>query len=123
MSAIRRSLFKCYHLYYLNTAMSTHRYKTLAQTSHNLILTSQDCSIVRTIEFWLTDNLWINPYKNSRICGVLYTYDCSITLMINCYMPCDTYTVHVDENYVDTLNTISHLLYSYNPSHVVIGDL
>ena len=43
--------------------MSTHRYKTLAQTSHNLILTSQDCSIVRTIEFWLTDNLWINPYK------------------------------------------------------------
>ena len=34
-------------------------------------------------------------------------------------MPCDTYTV--DENYVDTLNTISHLLYSYNPSHVVIG--
>ena len=43
--------------------MSTHRYKTLAQTSHNLILTRQDCSIVRTIEFWLTDNLWINPYK------------------------------------------------------------
>ena len=54
------SLFKCYHLYYLNTAMSTHRYKTLAQTSHNLILTSQE---LRTIEFWLTDNLWINPYK------------------------------------------------------------
>ena len=34
-------------------------------------------------------------------------------------MPCDNYTV--DENYVDTLNTISQLLYSYNPSHVVIG--
>ena len=43
--------------------MSTHRCKTLAQTSHNLILTSQDCSIVRTVEFWLTDNIWINPYK------------------------------------------------------------
>ena len=41
--------------------------------------------------------------KNNRICGVLYTYDCSTTLMINCYMPCDNYTVHVDENYVDTL--------------------
>ena len=39
--------------------------------------------------------------------------------MINCYMPCDNYTV--DENYVDTLNTISQLLYSYNPSHVVMG--
>ena len=57
--------------------------------------------------------------KNSRICVVLYTCDCSTTLMINCYMPCDNYTV--DENYVDTLNTISQLLYSYNPSHVVIG--
>ena len=43
--------------------MSTHRFKTLAQTSHNLTLTSQDCSIVLIIEFWLTDNLWINPYK------------------------------------------------------------
>ena len=27
-------MFKYYHLYYLNTAMSTHKYKTLAQTSH-----------------------------------------------------------------------------------------
>ena len=42
--------------------MSTH-IKTLAQTSQNLIPTGQDCSIVSTIEFWLTDNLWINPYK------------------------------------------------------------
>ena len=34
-------------------------------------------------------------------------------------MPCDNYTVN--ENYVDTLNTISEIWYTYNPSHVVIG--
>ena len=31
---------------------------------HNLIIsTNQDCSIARTIEFGLTDNLWIHPFK------------------------------------------------------------
>ena len=46
--------------------------------------------------------------SNNRICGVLYTCDSSTVLMINCYMPCDNYTE--DENYTDTLTTISHFI-------------
>ena len=53
---------------------------------------------------------------NNRICGVLYTCDGSIILMINCYIPCDNYIE--DENYTDTLNTISQILYTHNPSHI-----
>ena len=39
--------------------------------------------------------------------------------MINCYMPYDNYTEN--NNYTDTLNTISQLLYAHSPSHVIIG--
>ena len=35
----------------------------MAQTSYYLILASQEYSIVLTIEFGLTDSLWINPDK------------------------------------------------------------
>ena len=38
--------------------------------------------------------------------------------MINCYMPFDNYSVN--DNYVDTLNTISLLFCSYYTSDVVI---
>ena len=55
----------------------------------------------------------------NRLCAIMYTCNNSSILLLNCYMPCDNSTN--DTEYIDILNSISQLMYTYDPSHVIIG--
>ena len=43
----------------------------------------------------------------------------SLTMLLNVYMPCDENTD--DHVFINVLNTISQLLYTHNPCHIIIG--
>ena len=55
----------------------------------------------------------------NQICAITYTYNNVSILLLNCYMPYDKFTDKGE--YIDVLNVISQLLYTHNPSHVIIG--
>ena len=55
----------------------------------------------------------------NRLCAIMYTCNNTSILLLNCYMPCDNSTD--DTEYIDILNSISQLMYTYDPSHVIIG--
>ena len=55
----------------------------------------------------------------NRLCAIMYTCNNTSILLLNCYMPRDISTN--DTEYGDILNSISQLMYTYDPSHVIIG--
>ena len=55
----------------------------------------------------------------NQICAITYTYNNVSILLLNCYMPYDKFADKGE--YIDVLNVISQLLYTLNPSHVIIG--
>ena len=56
---------------------------------------------------------------SNRVCGLLYSENDSLTMLLSVYMPCDKNTD--DHVFINVLNTISQLLYKHNPCHIIIG--
>ena len=56
----------------------------------------------------------------NRLCAIMYTFNNTSILLLNCYMPCDNSTD--DTEYTDILNSIYQLMCTYDPSHVIICD-
>ena len=55
----------------------------------------------------------------NQICAITNTFNNVSILFLNCYMPYDKFTEKGE--YIDVLYVISQLLYTLNPSHVIIG--
>lgn len=57
--------------------------------------------------------------KCNRLCGIVYSEGGVTVMILNVYMPYEKYIA--DYEYIDVMNTMSQLLYKYNPSHVIVG--
>ena len=53
----------------------------------------------------------------NRLCAIMYTCNDTYILLLNCDNSTD------DTEYFDILNSISQLMFNYDPSHVIIGGL
>ena len=61
--------------------------------------------------------------SHHRTCVISITIDNVSYLILSVYMPCDTYLVNnVNSKFVDCIDNIENVLYSYDFNHIIITD-